>query len=172
MLIREAIERAVDYDDWLYPRRREGARPDRCRVSTNARRRRRPLGAEARRSSVPSLMEPGGPKKQSRISNESRTTSSSTHRPCGALGARRVRSARDCGDAPELWSLGKKEGRREFVMSPFPCIVYTVCTDAVYVVRVLHKRSSGRDGLRAMAGKARRQRWHVRQSRQRGFCKL
>ena len=40
---------------------------------------------------------------------------------------------------PNRGRLGKKEGTRELVMSPLPCIVvYTVSADAVYVVRILH----------------------------------
>ena len=40
---------------------------------------------------------------------------------------------------PNRGRLGKKEGTREFVLSPLPyLIVYTVHDDAIYVVRLLH----------------------------------
>jgi toxin ParE1/3/4 len=40
---------------------------------------------------------------------------------------------------PNRGRLGKKEGTREFVLSPLPyLIVYTVRDDAIYVVRILH----------------------------------
>lgn len=74
---------------------------------------------------------------------------------------------------PNRGRLVKKEGTRELVMSPLPyVVVYTVREDAVYSFASCTGRSSGRDGLRAMAGNARRQRRHLWQSRQRAFCKL
>ena len=41
---------------------------------------------------------------------------------------------------PRRGWFGKKEGTRELVMSPLPYIVvYTVRSDALYVVRILHR---------------------------------
>jgi toxin ParE1/3/4 len=40
---------------------------------------------------------------------------------------------------PNRGRLGKKEGTREYVLSPLPyLIVYAVRGDAIYVVRILH----------------------------------